>query len=427
MSIKIHLAITPVGTTADVLTQAHQEQHASSRAAENTKARRLKFEWSVPGTRSTLEVVRVELDGKARHATYHCTGNPADYLIGQHALSANSQVADLVPLQFALFKVALQSWLPDLSDEALEGITHAHCRLESITVAYYFEFENASEAYRAWLNWHQHAKVVFDGGNRMPTRTNTWKRSPVRVTADADCRDAFLVALPLGQARFALRRDPGSYPSAKPSVQSADKRIEMLAQLRCLLCIEISVELSKFTYIDSSGLALRLPSDFQLWVPSKMPESPAQTIWDRFCWESWLQAELLNESDPMLTEDVEGRSPLAWEMQAVADAYFAGDYLRRHPQIDGDHKKFEKYREALIAKVGIDILNPWSVAKLNLGKELKQDFALENRFLPHRHEGFAPHTLSQQTMGAAICKLNTTMQDKPGWSFDVSAYEDNDE
>ena len=142
---------------------------------------------------------------------------------------------------------------------------------------------------------------------------------------------------------------------------------------------------------------------------------------------SKISFSLRSSNDPMLTEDVEGRSPLAWEMQAVADAYFAGDYLRRHPQIDGDHKKFEKYREALIAKVGIDILNPWSVAKLNLGKELKQDFALENRFLPHRHEGFAPHTLSQQTMGAAVRKLNTAMQGKPGWSFDASAYKDNDE
>lgn len=42
--------------------------------------------------------------------------------------------------------------------------------------------------------------------------------------------------------------------------------------------------------------------------------------------------------------------PLAWEMQEVATAYFNGGYLPKHPQIEGNPKKFEKYREALIGQ-----------------------------------------------------------------------------
>eukprot|EP01030_Chromulinospumella_sphaerica_P009500 gene9500-9309_t len=220
-----------------------------------------------------------------------------------------------------------------------------------------------------------------------------------------------------------------SFIHAHPTfpVPSLDERKAMLVQLRSLLTVEVMVDLTKFSYTDNSGLDLQLPQDYKLWNPSSMPEGPVAIIWNRFCWESWLQADLLNEADEVDPEDFKPHLPLTWEMQEVAKAYFSGGYLQRHPQIDGNPKKFEKYREALIARAGIDILNPWAFAQLNLGKELKQDFALANRFLPQQHGGVVPHTLAQQTAGAAIRKLDASMQDKPGWSFDASDYEDSDE
>jgi len=226
------------------------------------------------------------------------------------------------------------------------------------------------------------------------------------------------VALPFGQARVALKRDFGSCPSAKPSLQPPEERMVMLAQLRCLLCIEVTVELSKFYYTDNSGLDLQLPRDCQLWKRSAMPQGPVAIIWNRFHWESWLQAELLGENDEVEPEGFQAKAPLAWEMQEVATAYFDGGYLPKHPQIDGNPKKFEKYREALIARAGIDILNPWNVAQLNLGQALSREFMLEKRFLPQVNEVFAPHTLAQQTVGPAILKLDAAMQGKPGWSFE---------
>ena len=426
MTLNIRLSITPSVDTAAALAKAHKDQQNAG-STDSNPARRIKYEWLIPGTNSTLEIVRVEADAKNQSAVYHCSGNPADYLIGSYGLSGNSLIETLVPVQLALFKTAMLVLLPDLPDEVIESITPANCKVESLTLGYYFEYESPTEAYRAWLNWHQHAKVVFDSPGRMPTRSNSWRKSPVRVMADSDCRDAFTVALPFGQARVALKRDLDSYPSAKPSVQSLDERKAMLVQLRSLLTVEVTVDLTKFYYTDNSGLDLQLPRDYKLWNPGSMPEGPVAIIWNRFCWESWLQADLLNEADGVDPEDFKPHLPLTWEMQEVAKAYFSGGYLQRHPQIEGNPKKFEKYREALIARAGIDILNPWAIAQLNLGKELKQDFALANRFLPQQHEGFVPHTLAQKTVGAAIRKLDASMQDKPGWSFDASAYEDRDE
>ena len=426
MTLNIRLSITPSVDTAAALAKAHKDQQNAG-STDSNPARRIKYEWLIPGTNSTLEIVRVEADAKNQSAVYHCSGNPADYLIGSYGLSGNSLIETLVPVQLALFKTAMLVLLPDLPDDVIESITPANCKVESLTLGYYFEYESPTEAYRAWLNWHQHAKVVFDTPGRMPTRSNSWRKSPVRVMADSDCRDAFTVALPFGQARVALKRDLDSYPSAKPSVQSLDERKAMLVQLRSLLTVEVTVDLTKFYYTDNSGLDLQLPRDYKLWNPGSMPEGPVAIIWNRFCWESWLQADLLNEADGVDPEDFKPHLPLTWEMQEVAKAYFSGGYLQRHPQIEGNPKKFERYREALIARAGIDILNPWAIAQLNLGKELKQDFALANRFLPQQHEGFVPHTLAQKTVGAAIRKLDASMQDKPGWSFDASAYEDTDE
>lgn len=423
MTLNIRLSITPSANTGAVLAQAHKNQQKKG-STDGDTARRIKYQWLIPGTNSALEILRIDADGKNQNAVYHCSGNPAEYLIGSHALTGNSLIATLVPVQLAMFKTAVQAWLPELSDEVLEGITHAHCKLDALTLGYYFECESPTEAYRAWLNWHQHAKVVFDGARRLPTRSKSWRKSPARVTADPDCRDAFKVALEFGHARVAITRDFDSYPLAKPIVQSVEERKAMLARLRCLLSIEVTVELTKFHYTDKSGLALQLPRDCKLWNPGSVPEGPMAIIWNRFCWESWLQADLLNETDAVDTEDFKPRLPLTWEMREVAKEYFAGGYLQRHPQIDGDPKKFEKYRAALIDRAGIDILNPWGIAQLNLGRELKLACAFENRFLPQHHEGFVLHTLGQQTVGAAIRNLDTSMQDTPGWSFEASAYED---
>ena len=429
MSIKINIAITPVGVAAVALAQAHQEQQSNSGNPGAGKARRIKHEWKIPGTHSLMETIRTEADAKVKGSldVYNCLANPADYLIGINAFSSNSMIVKAVPVQLALFKTGLKAQLPDLMDSVLEGVTEDHCKLESFTMPFYFEFESETEAYRAWLDWHQHLKVAFDGANRLPTRTNGWKKSPPRVLADLDCRDAFIAMLPFGQARFALKRDPSSYPSITSNAQSLEARKALLAHTRCLLCIEIKVDIAKFYYTDSSELDLCLPTDARLWHFAKMPEDPVKAIWDKFRWETWLEANLLNEAD--LTADVaeDEKAVLNWQLQEVADAYLAGEYVQRNQHIDNDPKKFVKYREALIAKAQIDILNPWAINKLNLGKVLSPNYTCAARFQPQKNSEFGPYTLSNQTINGAIRRLDSAMQGKPGWAFDASAYQEKTE
>ena len=65
MSIKINIAITPVGVAAVALAQAHQEQQSNSGNPGAGKARRIKHEWKIPGTHSLMETIRTEADAKA--------------------------------------------------------------------------------------------------------------------------------------------------------------------------------------------------------------------------------------------------------------------------------------------------------------------------------------------------------------------------
>lgn len=426
MSIHTQISITPEGPVADALAQAHREQQAGSRAAAG-KIRRANLDWPVPGTRCVLRISRMEATAKRPHAVYHCEANPADLLVGSASFSAGSFVAHIVPLLFALFKAALRAMLPSVPAGMLEQITLDHCKLERLTLPYYFDLEDPTEAYRSWLKWHQHLKVVFDGPNRLPARRNSPQVLPVRVTHDPDCRDAFLAELPFGHARISVKRDPGLSPVGKPDMQTVEDRKAMLAQLRRLLCIEVTVDLTKFLYTNSFGLDVPLPQEHRLWTHEQLPEDPVKTIWKCFRWECWLEADLLNEFThiPLAYEsDNAPTPPLPHQAQDLMRAYLDGESLYRHPHIDSDPKKFIRCREALISKAGIDILNPWSVAQLNLCQAMSQEFRFEDRFLPQEKELFAPHTLTKQGLGAAIQRLHAAMQGQVGWAFDISRYEE---
>jgi hypothetical protein len=427
MSVNIILTITPLGAAAVALTQAHREQQASNSSAGTGKSRRLKHVWVIPGTRSEMEIVRTEADPavKGSAAVYECNADPADYLIGMNAFSSTSQVFKVTPLQLALFKASLKVQLPNLPDSVLDAITCANCSLESLTIPFYFEFENETGAYRAIQDWQQHLKIVFDSADQMPTRSKGWRKSPPRVNSDPDCRNAFIASLPWGQARFSLNRDFGSYPSTfgNADTVSVEERRALWAKTRCLLCIEIKVDLRKFYFTDSSNIDLQLPRDYRLWNTDKMPEDPVKAVWQRFRWETWLEANLLTEAD--LTADAanDEKTGMNWQLQEVEKAYLDGENVQRHQHIDNDPKKFVQYREALIAQAHIDILNPWAINKLNLAKVLSPNFTYEARFQPQKLPEFGLHTLSNMTIDAAILKLDSAMQGRPGWTFDCSPYE----
>ena len=427
MSIKFNLAITPVGAAAAALTQAHNEQQASNATPGAGKSRRNKHDWKIPGTRSEMEIIRTEADSgtQGSMAVYNSIANPADYLIGLHAFSSASLVIHLAPLQLALFKASLKVQLPNLPDSVLDAITVENCSLESLTIPFYFEYENETEAHRAFLDWLQHLKIVFDSADRMPSRSTTWKKTTPRVNTDPEDRNAFITTLPFGQARFSLKRDAGSYPSTFSNAGSVEERKALTAQTRCLLCIEIKVDLRKFDYKDedSSDINVQLPRDYRLWHSEKMSQDPVKEIWKQFRWETWLDANLLTEADLTTVAAYVEKTGMNWQFQEVATSYLEGERVQRHKHIGNDPKKFVQYREALIKKAHIDILNPWAINKLNLGKILSPDFTYEARFQPQKNSEFAPHTLSHQTIKGSIFNLDTVMQGQPGWIYDTSPYE----
>ena len=160
MSKKTLLTITPVGKAAAALTQAHLKQQPHMRGGSaDGKPRRTHVQWPIPGTRSTLDITRIEPSAKNPHAVYCCEFSPTDCLVGPQALSAGVQIAHVVPVQFALFKVALQAMTPEIPDSALAEITLEHCKVDSLTQPYYFELNNPTEAYRVWLQWLQHLRL----------------------------------------------------------------------------------------------------------------------------------------------------------------------------------------------------------------------------------------------------------------------------
>lgn len=420
MSIELNIGISPKGAAAAALTNAHTEHKNGDAATGSSKLRRsTKFEWKIPGTKTVMEIIRNEPNQKTKgaSASYNCIANPADFLVGTGALSSASHVQKVVPIQFALFKAVLKLKHPSLSDNVLELITSDNCRLESLTIPFYFEYENETEAYRAFQDLHGHLKVVLDSSGRLPTRSKIWKKSPSRVHSDPDCRHAFFVTLPFGQGRISLKRDIDGYPTTFQKVDSLKDRSALFAKTRCLLCIEIKVDLNKFNYFYRAEPDLQLPSDSRLWTRAKIPEDPVKHIWDAWRYATWFHV-------PLAVDEVDvDQTHLGWQSQDIVESYLAGKNVTRHVHIGSDLKKFVKYREALISKAHVDILNPWAINKMNLSKDLGPQFTYENRFDPSRDPDFAQHTLSKDNVNGTVLTLDDAMQGKPGWMFDASKYQ----
>jgi hypothetical protein len=423
MSIELNIVITPPTEIAKVLKEAHEVRHAENPSAGDEGKRRIKFDNPVPGTSSAMTITRNAPNPKVKHsfANYNAITNAAHMLLGARSLSSGCHVAGTLPILAAFIRVGLKSQYPGLPDSALEGITHDYCRIESLTVPYYFEYENETEAYRAYLDLNHHLTVVLECGMQPPPHSGTWKKAPKRITSDPDCRHAFFVAMPFGVARVSLKRDPGSLPQMLKPHNNWEHIDLVRATVRRLLCIEVKVDLRAFQYTDSSGLCQSLSNDHRQWVQSKMPKSPAEIIWDAFLYQCWFNV-------PLAVDELEvDKTNLNGHLQTVVDDYLAGKNVTSIEDQLNDWKQFHKDRETLISKAHIEILNPWAINKLNRSKELAPQYMYEQRFQPDRDADLAPHTLSKDTINAAILGKVALMQGRPGWSFDASAYEVKDE
>ena len=431
MSTSLGIEITPNSQESAALAKAIREHQKPSATTTTSKAAlRTRYEAYIPGHGATLEIIRREptevkqprgnsknpgpfasKKAQAAMASYYCIANPADFLIGKRAMSSGCLIKTIAPVQIALFKAFLKEKFPSLPDAVLQSITDDNCKLSSLTLPFYFQYVDETHAYKALQDLHRHAEVVLNSSRRLPTRSKAWKKALPRVHSDPSSRHSFTIDLPFGQAVISLKRELDEYPDSFAFEDPGSGDV-LREAMRCLLCIEIKVELRKFFYTDSDGLNLELPSDYRLWTPSKLPDDPAKIIWNAFRYELWFNVPLAVKASAI------DRSALNLQLQEILDAYLAGKDVTRHERFRNDFEQFSRYHEALIKKSCVTILIPWAIHKLNLSSKLAPQLTYENRYNPADDAVFAKHTLSKETLTDAVERLAAAMQDKPGWMYD---------
>ncbi|MDP2882796.1 MAG: hypothetical protein Q8N89_14610 [Azonexus sp.] len=399
MSSGLTLEIVPDESASAAIAKAYKQHHKSDSNGAPAKTRKTRTEWNSPSTGAALEICRIE--AKGYRDTFLCTGHPSDTLIGKRALSGNL-INKVVPVHLDQFKYWLKTELPSLPTSALDAITEDHCRIQTIPAHIQFAFPTETDAFSAFLDLHRHCKVSLDSCYRMPTRTSTWKPQHARVLTPSDQRHAFTVLLPFGQVTIRVKRDFDDFPATFRKTEDADARLALASKLRCLLCFEVEVDLSKFYYV-SDDLTFQLPTDRRDWTHAKLPDDPIKFVWDAVLYELWLNV-------PLLTTEPESESKLTWQLQEVLDAYLAGEIVLRHRHMGLDSKDFAKYREALINRARVDILTPWAISKLNLSGLLGPQLSYENRFDLRADIDLAPHTLTADTVDDAITEMDSAIQ-----------------
>ena len=378
--------------------------------------RRTTHEWHGPGTHASMEIVANEPGDKSAvtDISYVCNADLASLLRCRRAYTDNYAVPQALPLVLSLFKAWAKKQYPDLPDNELTYITADDCTLDSITAVYYFKFDSETEAFQVFQNLHNHAKVT-DSNDSYPHPKSTTKGP--RVRSDDGSRHAFtvdLIHLPhlksFGQARVHLARDyqesPYSFTKIAPQL-----REPMRARARCVLCVEVTVDISKQLHFGEEATH-QLPPRYDKWNKDDYPIDPFRIIWEATRYALWLNLPLATDQSEV------DRSRLTGGASAVLDAYFAGKNLKRLDWFDDDDA-FLDYRKELLVEANIDILIPWVVAQLNQSASLGPLLTYENRFLPGDDPDFADHTLSKHNVAEAIAalraKLPSSIDDQDTW------------
>ncbi|BDT66118.1 hypothetical protein os1_02710 [Comamonadaceae bacterium OS-1] len=420
MSLEINLAVTTTGSIAAAINKAHSEKLAETNPEGLRVPRKTKIDWPIPGTKSLMQVTRNEPDLKVKgNATiFDFSAKPADFLLGLNCYSSASHIHKATPVMLALFKASMKENLPSLPDEILDAITADDCSIESLTVPYYFNMEDETKAYQAFLDWLSHLKIVLDGVDKLPIRSNASEKKPTKIMLDPDDRNAFIATFPFGHARISVIRDLGEYPATINKITPTDNRKKIQQLVRNILCIEIKVDIRKFYYFNSENHEVQLPYDYRRWDKKEMKEDPLKIIFESFLYAAWLGADLATDIDEVDPQNLESK------YEEVVATYLKGENTFYHNRINKDSKKYNEFRRLLIKKARIDIQKPWVINKLNLDKLLSPDFTYENRLLPQNNEELAPHTLSHTAINQTILDLDTAMQGKPGWWVDLSNIEE---
>lgn len=369
-----------------------------------SKMRRTSFTWPTPLTRAPMEIIVNQPGEKSstQDISFTFRGRMESALVCRSALVENTffKPFECIP---ALFRTCLHQLMPDLPLEVLSGITADDFEIREITASYYFPYPSETQAFKAFCDFFVHGLVCLNSSDLYPGSKSRGKVIAPRIRMAEDASHALsvdLIHLPaqekFGEARVSLMRgiedQPAGFASETPS-----QRELLRASARCLLRFEVTVDVSKNLHFGDNQ-NYQLPTDYRKWTQENLPHDP---FWIAF--EATRYATFLNHVTPTSEEDIELDKLDQGEREVLAD-YFKEKNLRHNEWIEGTESLLQ-YRKKLLAKVQVDILVPWSIAKLNKSSELSEFLTYENRFRPSEDEMLQPHCLSALNVDEKIAAL----------------------
>ena len=390
MSAKLVVEIKPQSSIAQELLAHHVETLGKNSGA---KMRRTVVAGTTHLTRSHSVIV-LNQPGElsdTKDLTYTVTVHLASKLVSPEAMTENPLFKPATCV-LPLFRTALKEILPEIEDEIVAGITAEDCEIREVTATYYFEYPSESATFQGLCKLYQHCLVCLTSSDPYPgTKSRTKALAPRLRSIDDDSHalSIDLMHLPaqeqFGQARVYLMRDPSAQPKSFAH-QTPQQRESLRASARCLLCVDVTTYIGKnLHYGDDKNF--KLPSDYRRWTPEHMQLDPFLVIWEATRYALWLNLPMPTEASEI---DLE---MLNQGEREVLQGYLEGQNLRHNQWIENTEALLN-YRRILLQKVGVDVLMPWAIAKLNLCQELGEQLTYANRFRPSKDSAFTTHCLS---------------------------------
>lgn len=369
-----------------------------------SKMRRTSFTWPTPLTCAPMEIIVNQPGEKSgtQDISFTLRGRMESALVCRSALVENTFFKPFECV-LALFRAWLHELMPDLPLDVLSGITADDCEIREITASYYFTYPSETQAFKAFCDFFAHGLVCLNSSDLYPGAKGRGKVIAPRIRMAEDASHALsvdLIHLPaqekFGEARVSLMRgfedQPAGFASETPS-----QRELLRASARRLLRFEVTIDVSKNLHFGDNQ-NYQLPTDYRKWTQENLPHDPF-----RIAFEATRYATFLNHVTPTSEEDIDLDKLDQGEREVLAD-YFKEKNLRHNEWIEGTESLLQ-YRKKLLANVQVDILVPWSIAKLNKSSELSEQLTYENRFRPSEDEALQPHCLSALNVDEKIAAL----------------------
>jgi hypothetical protein len=376
--------------------------------ARGTKPpRRIKHDYLTQHKYVNAELIRESIANKVE---YQLSLKPQEILIGKQTFSSNFSAILITPCAIGVFKAALKEFLPSLDEEEMASWEDDNFRLSHVSTHKYLKFDTEAEAMRALWTLFTHCKITLDCAEVFPKRKGQSRVPAQMVFADESRRSAFRIVLPAGEISVYVIRD-GDYPSTLQDVNETDHRMAMRANMRTLLCFEITNDLAMFHYESEDGAVSYLPDDYRQWSREHLARDPNKTFWNQALYDLWLNVDLAT------TEDEVRREGLLPDKLKVLNAYMAGKSMFTPYLLPERHDDAMAVHEVLVRKSGVNILTPWAVNKLHHGKILRPMMDEGSLFDLGADPDFKAHTLCKENIKGAIEALCASMEGVPGWSF----------